>query len=75
MSDLGMGLAYLCSCYCCGASANDSGPDGSHIGKPRKDPREQLVDQEFMKRDYTMDKHGHLPGYRGRRIWVIDPPC
>ncbi|KAJ8074508.1 hypothetical protein PM082_015409 [Marasmius tenuissimus] len=60
MGDVGMGFAYLCTCYCCGANANDPGPDGSRMGKAKKDPREQLIDKEFMKRDYKMDKDGRL---------------
>ncbi|KAK1221795.1 hypothetical protein PQX77_015389 [Marasmius sp. AFHP31] len=32
----------------------------SCLGKARKDPSEQLVDKEFMKRDYKLDKDGRL---------------
>ncbi|KAL0575839.1 hypothetical protein V5O48_006129 [Marasmius crinis-equi] len=60
MGDVGMGFAYLCSCCCCGQPGTDPGPDGSQFRRAQRDPREQLVDRDFMKRDYKKDKHGNL---------------
>ncbi|KAI3605521.1 hypothetical protein WG66_005933 [Moniliophthora roreri] len=58
MGDLGMGIAYLCSCcFCC---KDDPGPEGNQISNTKPDPRERLVDEEFMKRDYKRDKDGHI---------------
>ncbi|KAF9257930.1 hypothetical protein L218DRAFT_990822 [Marasmius fiardii PR-910] len=59
MGDVSMGIAYLCSCCCC-CNDNDPGPEGSRIGKAWKDPRERLVDEEFMRRSYTRDANGHI---------------
>ncbi|KAK7025967.1 hypothetical protein VNI00_015796 [Paramarasmius palmivorus] len=58
MGDIAMGFAYLCGgCCCC---RDDPGPEGNQISRPQAHPRERLVDQEFMKRDYKRDKDGHI---------------
>uniref|UniRef100_A0A0W0EYF6 chitin deacetylase n=1 Tax=Moniliophthora roreri TaxID=221103 RepID=A0A0W0EYF6_MONRR len=42
---------------CC---KDDPGPEGNQISNTKPDPRERLVDEEFMKRDYKRDKDGHI---------------
>ncbi|KAK0475207.1 hypothetical protein IW261DRAFT_1422527 [Armillaria novae-zelandiae] len=36
------------------------GPEGSGLGYAKRDPREDLVDQEFKSRTYKKDKNGHI---------------
>ncbi|KAK0245078.1 hypothetical protein EDD85DRAFT_783050 [Armillaria nabsnona] len=43
---------------CCFSS--DPGPEGSGLGYAKRDPREDLVDQEFRSRTYKKDKNGHI---------------
>ncbi|CAA7263059.1 unnamed protein product [Cyclocybe aegerita] len=60
MSDLAIGLAYLCKTCCCIRDAEVT-PDGSRFrSHPKRDPREQLVDDEFMARNYHQDASGHF---------------
>ncbi|KAJ3515020.1 hypothetical protein NLJ89_g2014 [Agrocybe chaxingu] len=60
MSDLGIGVVYLCKTCCCIRDAEVT-PDGSHFrSHAKRDPREQLVDDEFMARNYHQDASGHF---------------
>ncbi|PBK89442.1 hypothetical protein ARMGADRAFT_343666 [Armillaria gallica] len=59
MGDVGMGFAYLITCCCC-CFSSDPGPEGSGLGYAKRDPREDLVDQEFRSRTYKKDKNGHI---------------
>ncbi|SJL11745.1 uncharacterized protein ARMOST_15153 [Armillaria ostoyae] len=55
MGDVAMGFAYLITCCCC-CFSSDPGPEGSGLGYAKRDPREDLVDQEF-KRDLRAPDH------------------
>ncbi|KAF8882068.1 hypothetical protein CPB85DRAFT_416104 [Mucidula mucida] len=44
-------LAYLLSCCSCGTGRER---------KPKRDPREDIVDQEFKARVYTRDDSGRI---------------
>ncbi|KAF8992812.1 hypothetical protein BDZ89DRAFT_116550 [Hymenopellis radicata] len=56
-----MGLGYLLSCCCCCHLAGDPGADGTGRGrKSKRDPREDIVDQQFQSRVYTRDDTGRI---------------
>ncbi|KAK0443056.1 uncharacterized protein EV420DRAFT_1069767 [Desarmillaria tabescens] len=57
MGDVAMGFAYLISCCC---FSSDPGPEGSGLRYAKRDPREDLVDQEFRSRMYKKDKAGYI---------------
>ncbi|KAG7091562.1 hypothetical protein E1B28_010589 [Marasmius oreades] len=59
MGDVGMGIAYLCSCCCC-CKNTDPGQDGSQLRKAKAHPSERLVDEEFKKRDYKRGADGRI---------------
>ncbi|KAK0442305.1 uncharacterized protein EV420DRAFT_1081735 [Desarmillaria tabescens] len=59
MGDVAMGFAYLISCCCC-CFSSDPGPEGSGLRYAKRDPREDLVDQEFRSRMYKKDKAGYI---------------
>ncbi|KAF9523722.1 hypothetical protein CPB83DRAFT_862361 [Crepidotus variabilis] len=62
MSDCGAAMAYLCrTCCCLIQREGEVTPDGSHFRSAgKRDPREKLVEDEFMARSYRKDKSGRL---------------
>ncbi|EAU91827.1 hypothetical protein CC1G_04594 [Coprinopsis cinerea okayama7 len=56
MGKLALALAYLCGCGCIEPTDDTS----QFKSRAKEDPREQMIDAEFMARNYTRDASGHF---------------